>query len=106
MTDLLLDEPFGVAELDQMGHVGMAQAVQAQVLIEADLGSELGESFVEVAQRHPGQPLGDPQRGMVGDVVQRPRRLTHWRKPATAQSTSGTANTVRRRGIPPRTALP
>ena len=70
VADLFLDETLGVAELDQVGDVGVAEAVQGEHGVQSGLGAQPVEPFVEVLERDPIQPLGDPQRRMVTGIEQ------------------------------------
>lgn len=72
MPDLFLHEPLGVAELDQMRDVGVTQAVQRQRRVQPSTLTQGPEALVDVLDRQPREPFGDPQRRMVWDVEDRP----------------------------------
>ena len=62
MPDLLLDESVGVAELEQVRHIRMPEAVQRQGLRQAGLVPQLREPPVEIAGRQSGAAFRHPQR--------------------------------------------
>lgn len=62
MPDLLLDEQWVVAVLDQVRDVGVAQAVQAQLRGQAGRGAVLGEAGPQGTEEQPGCTLTRPQR--------------------------------------------
>ena len=62
VPDLLLDESIGVAELQQVRHIGMPEAVQRQILRQAGLVPQLRESSVEITGRQSGAAFRHPQR--------------------------------------------
>ncbi len=76
MADLLLHEQRVEPVLDQMRHVGAAQRVQVQRLIEADLAPVAGEDPVQVRQRDPARTLGRETLVMciIGDGTRSVRR--------------------------------
>ena len=99
MADLLGDEPLGVAELDQVGDVGVPQAVQRQLRRQPGLlgagtrtGGRSSSPTRAVDVRSATAPAAAPGRSS-GRACS-----THCRRPSMTQSNSGTASTVRRRG--------
>ena len=65
MAHLLLHEPLGIVELDQVRHIGMPQTVQIQLLRQAGSGTSSLEGLVQPPKRDPAAPLGHPQRRVL-----------------------------------------
>src|SRR6185436_2419210 len=55
------DEPFGITELDQVGDVGVPQAVQGEVFWQTGLPTQEREPLVHRLRRHPLPAPGQPQ---------------------------------------------
>ena len=58
MASLVLDEPLGVAELQQVSDVAVPQAVQVQLSRQPGCGAGPGERHVSAPQPDPRPPLG------------------------------------------------
>jgi len=63
VAGLGLHERRVVASLDQVGDVGVAQAVQAELLGQANGVARGSEGVTEAAQRDPIGPFAGPQCG-------------------------------------------
>lgn len=75
MPDLLGNEQPGVAVLDQMGHIRVPQAMQAQMLVKAEIDPRLSEEIVDLSDFHAGAALGQPECRVRACLVERQRFL-------------------------------
>ncbi len=66
MADLLLDEQRVEAVLDQMGHIGVPQAVRVQHRVQAEVVAPVGEPVVDVGQPDATLAFGRPQHRRIG----------------------------------------
>lgn len=93
MTYLLLDEPLGVVELDQVRHIGIPQTVQIQLHRQTGGGSSSLEGLVQPTKGDPAAPLRHPQRrvltGTVWHIRQTAAGGTTWTAPSTVTSDPG-----------------
>ena len=62
MAYLVLNEAFRVVELDQVGHVGVAERVQVQFSGQARFLAGVVERSVDRPQRETSSSLGEEQR--------------------------------------------
>jgi len=97
--------PAGVAPvLDQMGDVGVAQAVRVKFDGQPEGLGVLAEPDVHVVAGHPTATFGGPQRRRRGERVKRTHALDVLGNASVDQTI--VASTDRRRGGLPLTALP
>jgi hypothetical protein len=71
MADLLGDEPLGVAELDQVGDVGVPQAMQGEVSRQPGTLAQEREPAIHRLQCHSLATLGQPQLAALPRSQQR-----------------------------------
>ncbi len=63
MSDLLLHEAVVVAELDQVGDIGVPEAMGVELSRQADLVTDVGDAAVHVADRQPAATTGPDATG-------------------------------------------